>query len=522
MRSEGERVAASRTGGKRRLPNTRGRARLSRGEDGFTLVELLVVVIVLPLIVGAIAIAFVAVVSLQSSTASRTSNAADAQTLSASFETDIHAAGKLTTDPALVGCGTSSQQQVLAVEWQADSSVPNGYQNVASYVVVKVGTSVYSLVRQLCTNGTSTVPTSSSTVAFNVPSSLLSPTVTVLPSTPSASAGWVSASNVTNVSWTINEVSVGSFPFTVVAVPTSSSSTAGLPGVVSLTNNCQLATPGTGYYAGSLCFVDFSSYTNALQAASLASPFPCQPITSGIPGTADTLSFNLCISVSTPGASGYPYHPSSGNTWASCPSTPYEPVCDATLPTYYDPSGNGSEAFLGNNGFYTGVGGRPALYQTVLGSTVTLTFNNIVINGPTGPITGWELVTGDAESTDQGEGISWASSSTPTFSGSRGAPFSLLPDNPGAPYGTQVDDIGNACATTSNVTGAYLGWPNTDLVFGSGNASVTCGATVSSDKTGTVMLELPSLTTAPTSMQVVLDGSPGNGHQAVFVGVMLP
>jgi hypothetical protein len=190
------------------------------------------------------------------------------------------------------------------------------------------------------------------------------------------------------------------------------------------------------------------------------------------------------------------------------------------LPTYYDPTGNGSEAFLGNNGFYTGVGGEPALYQTVLGSTVTLTFDNIAITGPTGTIAGWELTTGDAESTDQGESLSWETSSNPTTfnSSSNGVPFTLLPDDPSAPYGTQLDDIGNACQTTSNVSGAYNSWPDTDLLFTQSNSMVTCGATTSSDKTGTVLLEAP----APASMQVVLGGGADGGHQAVFIGVLLP
>jgi hypothetical protein len=194
------------------------------------------------------------------------------------------------------------------------------------------------------------------------------------------------------------------------------------------------------------------------------------------------------------------------------------------MPTYYSPSVNGSEAYLGNNGFYTGVPGRPAIYQVVLGSTVTLTFNSIEVTGADGSvIPGWTLVTGDAESTDSGESISWTTSTAATFTSTTGAFFQLLPDAPG---GTQVADIGNACAYTSNVAKSYNGWPDTDLVFSGNPASTTtspsvlCGANVGSDKTGTVLLQV----TSPASMRVVLGGggSSGNGQEAIFISVELP
>ena len=517
MRSSGEGAASPRARSSGWRPDSRRGTSRGSGEDGFTLIELLVVVIVLPMIVGAIAIAFVAVISLQASTATRTTNSADAQVLSGRFESDVHSALQITTDPNLFGCGqaSSTQTQVFALEWQTDAAVSNGYQIVVSYVVVKSGPAsspIWTLVRQLCTNGTSTVPTSVQTVSRGIPGNLSSPAI--LPASLTPLTSWVSAALVTSAKWDIAEPA---FTYSVLAVPDASTSTAGLPAVVNLANNCQLATPGTGYYAASLCFVDFTAYT--------ATPNKCQALTSGIPGTADTLSFNLCLTYSGPNVSFPTSNPSY--VWPSCNGTSVGPVCDASLPTYYSANrgGNGSEAFLGNNGFYIGVGGNAALYQTVLDSTVTLTFKNIALTGPTGVISGWELVTGDAESTDSGESTSWETSNSATFSapgGTGAAAFSLLPDYPGAPYGTQIDDIGNACATSSNVRGAYLGFTNTDLVFqavnGAANSLVTCGATLSSDKTGTVMLEAP----APSSMQVVLQGSPGNGHEAIFVGVMLP
>ncbi len=82
-------------------------------------------------------------------------------------------------------------------------------------------------------------------------------------------------------------------------------------------------------------------------------------------------------------------------------------VSPHAIPTYFAPPT--SEAFLGNNGFYTGIPAHPALYQTSSGTT-TVTITNIqVLDSNGNPASGWELVTGDAESTDAGESLSWTS-----------------------------------------------------------------------------------------------------------------
>jgi hypothetical protein len=206
------------------------------------------------------------------------------------------------------------------------------------------------------------------------------------------------------------------------------------------------------------------------------------------------------------------------------------------LPTYYSPPT--SEAYLGNNGFYTGVSGRPALYTTQNSSTVNLNFYNIKVQDANGQsATGWELATGDAESTDHDEGIIWSTcSSLPAVSptnpyafqsctGAGPAPaFSLLPDNPG---GSESDDIGNACADVGNtVTGSLfpgtiltgLGTYNAGTISNSTN-TVECAAGSdvipdSTDKTGTVMLEASQPSTLSIQMHA-------GGLQAIFVGLVL-
>jgi len=157
------------------------------------------------------------------------------------------------------------------------------------------------------------------------------------------------------------------------------------------------------------------------------------------------------------------------------------------MPTYFDPGV--SESYMGNNGVYTGIPGGPALYQDSEGATSYVYFSNIKLLDSNGnAATSWELVTGDAESTDTGESLTWTSNQ----------PLYLLPDSPTSP-------IGNACAGSSAPAG----------LTGVGTTTVTCGASVSSDKTGTVMVEAA----APTTLTVTMVGT---GLEAIFLGVLLP
>ena len=97
---------------------------------------------------------------------------------------------------------------------------------------------------------------------------------------------------------------------------------------------CSFAQAGTGTFASTLCWLDLSAY-NPTAASKPAG----QPMTVTLPG-GYTITFNL--------------HVSGG------------PVAATSFPTFTD-------AFLGNNGFYTGVSGRPALNQTTRGTTTTAT-----------------------------------------------------------------------------------------------------------------------------------------------------
>ena len=336
------------------------------GDAGFTLIELIIVVAILPIVVGAIAVALLSVFSLQGSVTNRVSDSNDALVASAYFNRDVQSATNMTVQPqmgtvnsvAYYGCGQSSatETQLLGLEWGANSAATGGYQTFVSYVSVSVvnpqtGVTTYSLVRQVCTNGASTTPTSSQTVSHDTGSAAAVhiyesgaggpfSEVTGTPGDPFAT--WYSSQNVTKVAFSTNEPGSG-FSYSLVGLPASSQSqstvtTTTLP---SSGNGCNFATPGSGQYSTQLCFVDFSGYTGATAA-------PCtqgQPMSGPVQNTPYTVSF--CISQATnvysPGQTTY-----ADTAWP--------------IPTYYNQSFN-SEAFLGNNGFYTGIDGDPALYE---------------------------------------------------------------------------------------------------------------------------------------------------------------
>jgi hypothetical protein len=429
------------------------------------LLELIVVMAILPIVVGALSYAVLSVLTLQQSTTSNVADSADAQTVSSYYEQDVQSSANVTTDAAATKCGPGTQ--LLGLEWNFDQRTGQ-YQTVVSYV--ETGT---SLVRQYCAAGPSATVTSRTYVSHDLPAGQLVPTITPASKNTAAQAGWTPSIGVTGVSFSIDEPG-SNYAYALFSVPRTSVSASQLGGVGAPSASCGFATPGTGTYASTLCFVDFTSYNY------LATSGKCQTMTAGIVNTPYTLSFCI-LSSATP----------TSDTGRACLATS-GPVLQATvvpcpIPTYFDAPT--SEAFLGNNGFYTGIPGNPALYENAEGSTADVTISNIQLLDSNGDAaTGWELVTGDAESTDAGESIQWTSNQN----------LNLLWNTPTSAYG-------NTCAAPAPGQG----------LTGVGTTSVTCASTVSSDKTGTVMLEAP----APTTLHVHMVGT---GLEAMFMGVLLP
>ncbi len=526
---------------------SRRREAATASEDGFTLIELLVTMVILPFIVGSLALAIVAVFQLNGGTISRINDASDAQILSTSYENDVHSASEVTLQSAVqCGAGTVSGTELIGLEWGANQS--GGFDTVVSYVLTAgASSSSDELVREYCTNGNTTTPTSSQIVSANMSPSLTPDPASVTFTTGGSNAactglsqssftsGWVDSTCVTGLTLAPSEPEGGSlkYSYSLLAVPTASASSGKTVNATS-TSDCGFATPGSGTYASSLCFVDFSSLVPSEAATTASNAYDrtdCanggQYMTVAVDYTPFTMSFCLQITSVSPTATSYS---SLFGTITSCATAAsYGAVCPAYLPTYYDPPT--SEAFLGNNGFYTGVPGSPALYTTQTASTVDLSFYNLKVEDANGnAATGWELVTGDAESTDGNSqqteyNIYSTCSSIPAASGTygfqscTGPAFKLLPNSPG---GTQSADIGNACTyTAATVTGTLF--PGTWLTgagtYSNGTVSnttntVECAGDYSSDKTGTVMLEAAS----PTNLSLQLHGA---GLQAAFVGLLL-
>ena len=203
---------------------------------------------------------------------------------------------------------------------------------------------------------------------------------------------------------------------------------------------CSFAAAGSGTFARTLCWFDLSGY-NAAAAGSAAG----QSMTVGLPG-GYSIAFTLKV---TGGA-----------------------VAPTAFPTF-------SGAYLGNKA-YTGVTGKPALYQSGSGTTTTASLSAIsVVDANGNPVTGYSFVGADAEATDSGESITWTSDQ----------PLSL------------ISSIGNACVNGTMLTGV-------------GTTTVKCSSNVSSTKTGTAILaaEHPSI----LSQTMV-----GSGKQAVAFGVLV-
>lgn len=473
---------------------------------GFTLIELVIVAGVLPIVIGALAVGTIAVFSLQGSVSNRLTDSGDAQIVSLHFQNDVQSAALMTTSNSAVSpapCGTGFQ--VLGLQL--------GNENEISYTTAAAPTGgTYQLTRNVCSGG-SVTPSTSVVIARDLPSSVITTSPVTLPQCPPPTSsnaaacdpgaggsyayqnGWVSTVGVTGVSFQVQTPPPpkgSGFNYQVTAVPAAGANTTNLAPVATPSTGCGFATPATGTYASTLCFVNFAPWNSQTGASSLTNY--CQsgllPISAAIASTPFTLNF--CMSISATGPGG----PITGQTSAGpacgvAARSGYNDITASPLPTYACPPD--SEAFLGNNGFYTGVPGDPALYEVTQGSSAIIKISQIEVVSSNGQAaTNWELVTGDAESTDPGESIQWTSNQN----------LSLLPN-------TTNSAVGNACNQTPGQA------TNTTYLSGLGTPSVTCSTTISTDKTGTVMLQA----TTPNSLTVTLVGT---GLQAMFLGVLLP
>ena len=290
-----------------------------KGEEGFTLIELIIVVAILPIIVGGIAVALISVLSLNGSVSNRITDSNDSLVASVNFNKDIQSAQEMTTQTS-PACAPSPaptnpvQTQLLGLEWGANASAPGGYNTVVSYVSIPVVNAAthqtsYSMLRQVCTytSGSSLALTSQATLAHDVGSG---PMVTIYgPAngpitpmnnftivTPEYAAGWKSSIGVTKVAFSVSVSQTGnSYSYSLVGLPGQSTTQGSTTTTTAPSGpDCNFATPGSGTYANDLCFADFTGLDNP---PILHSSGQCQTMLRPIVNTPYTLSF--CISVSS-------------------------------------------------------------------------------------------------------------------------------------------------------------------------------------------------------------------------------
>jgi prepilin-type N-terminal cleavage/methylation domain-containing protein len=457
----------------------------ARNGDGFTLVELLITLTILPLVVGALSLGIIAVFSLNNQTTSRLSDTADAQVVASIYQKDIQAAGYVTTvNVSSPQCGAGTGLQLLSLE-----SVPNqttgDFQSVVSYVGVPEnngpnGAATYSLVRLDCTNG-STTPVSQTTLANDLPtptgsqplvppvvycSQGASPSICSGPGSGTTvqcsqcTQGYVPAQDVGTIDFSATEPAT-SYNFNLDASPAAGTSfnSGGVASTPAAT--CETTAGSTGPYAGSLCLIDFSGLNhNDLVVAETHGS--CYNMSIAVEAT-DILHFCLSISSNTAG--------------------------EGAVPTGIPADTN---AGLGNT-VYPGMPGEPALYMSqLLNESVTLTMSLSafsLVNSATGqPVTGWSFTSADAETTNGGETLSWTSNN----------PITVIND---MELGAPAPD-GNACAEGLTGTGT-----TTVTCTGSGSESVPLtGAAM-------VLVSGTNLTSFTANM---------NNYEAVAFGMILP
>lgn len=195
-------------------------------DQGFTLVELLIVITIMPLIMGALSLGLIAIFGLQNSVSNRIADTADAQVVSSTFLKDVQSSLMITTQSSSsTQCGTSTSQ-LLGLVWNGTGTNASNYQTIVSYdsVPVTVGsTTTYSLVRQYCTYGNST-PVSTVTVSYDIagPSAQLPPCYAVVTtcnsSTSARTSKWIMSSGVPVVTFVVNELK-SPFAYTLIATP---------------------------------------------------------------------------------------------------------------------------------------------------------------------------------------------------------------------------------------------------------------------------------------------------------------
>jgi len=104
----------------------------SREDSGFTLIEVLIVVVVLPLVIGAIALGFITLLQNKNATSQRFSDSHDAQITSALFVRDVKSADTVSTSSVSI-CGKTSY--LVGFSWSSLNSSGTSVTNASVYTI---------------------------------------------------------------------------------------------------------------------------------------------------------------------------------------------------------------------------------------------------------------------------------------------------------------------------------------------------------------------------------------------------
>jgi prepilin-type N-terminal cleavage/methylation domain-containing protein len=200
------------------------------GEEGFTLIELVVVMIIMPLVVGVLFYAIFVTLQSEAHVSTKVTDSVDSQISSEFYVRDVQSATLVTltksaTTPSVCGTGT---RLLVSLAWPSGSGNPTG-KTVVSYWTESGGT---TLVREACKTG-STRPSTTTSRDF---SSTISPAhVACVSGKPTcattATRTWVPAQWVSNVTVAVAEPK-GKYRYNLSASPrvsNTSGSTVGTP-----------------------------------------------------------------------------------------------------------------------------------------------------------------------------------------------------------------------------------------------------------------------------------------------------
>jgi Tfp pilus assembly protein PilV len=175
-------------------------ARGTRGDEGFTLVELLITIVILPLIIGGLVVMLLLVFQTQSDVSNNLSGAGDSTVTASAITQDVESATAVTSEASPLACGTTGAQ-ILATK---DSETSD----ISSYVVV-VKNGKNELLREECTNSNTTTPFSKTVLSPNVPTGLSATVKCAVSTGCSPTTSFVYAAGISDVTVNVTEASNG-------------------------------------------------------------------------------------------------------------------------------------------------------------------------------------------------------------------------------------------------------------------------------------------------------------------------